>query len=99
MLQFCPAPGRSASHGYKSLLLHLYHLDVLQKYPQEKQQLRLVAADSSSRIDGLVDSMLNEHSDLYNFICEEIFHKCATLDALVHIWVYECTNVMHVLRL
>ena len=46
----------------KSRLLHFYHpffsglwyhLDVLQKYLQEKQQLRLVA-DSSSCVDGLV---------------------------------------------
>ena len=43
--------------------------------------------------------MLKEHSDLYDFICEEIFHRCATSDAFVHIWVYECTDFVHVLRL
>ena len=54
LLQFCPAHGRSASYGYKSLLLHMYHLDVLQNYLQKSPQLRLAGADSSSCNDGLV---------------------------------------------
>ena len=79
----------------------MYHLDVLQNYLQKKTQLRLAGADSSSCSIDLCSliKMLNQHSVLYHFMCQDFFHRCATSDALVHIWVYECTHFGHVLRL
>ena len=101
LLQFCPAHGRSASYGYKSLMLYMYHLDGSQNYLQKNPQLRLnvqIRAVVTMDLCSLI-KMLNQHSVLYHFICEEIFRRCATSDALVQIWLYECTHFGNVLRL
>ena len=34
-----------------------------------------------------------------SFMNEKIYHRCTTYVALVHVWVYKCTNVVNVLRL